>query len=596
MEQSDLRTKFQSLAEDLGWLENHCKEHPEQSTHTTHIRLAAALSRNVLSPSAFANDTSCKPLHVAVVGGAGAGKSTVVNFLVGQVVADANPQAGYTRHPSAFIPSTLAGNWPTVDQFLGPLKKAEGKIAANQDEDVYQKVDVKKSADDPLADWVVWDCPDMTTVAAGHYASRLTEVAALADVIIYVASDERYNDEIPTQYLHLLIRAGKAVIVCLTKMKVSDSDALIQHFQSEVLGKLPALPNGMKPTVPVIAIPNIPQSERNDPAGTGSQYRIALLNQILALSPNSDTTRKRTVENGRKFLQTAADGLLEVARSDIKNMDAWKKSVQAGRAGFEDRYRREFLAGESFRRFDKTRDELHELIELPGKAKSVSVALSFVRWPYQKVRDFLYNLISRPSGLALPERDVLNNSLTGWLDGLQAESIRNATIHPVWRNAAGLLGTGAKQTAQDRFTLALRDFETSEIQELESEGKNIVSKLQSSNALLNVIRYGKLALEILTVLLLIYWLWPPGWLMLLAIPLGVYFIHQIAEWIIRLTVETARAKIRSKRLGLVTKHLTGPLEAWLNELPASQGSSIERLNQVLSRVPNTIKEITNVKS
>ena len=63
---------------------------------------------------------------------------------------------------------------------------------------------------------------------------RLLEVAGLADVIVYVASDERYNDEVPTQFLHLLLQAGKPVVVCLTKMREADAPALVAHFQKEV--------------------------------------------------------------------------------------------------------------------------------------------------------------------------------------------------------------------------------------------------------------------------------------------------------------------------------------------------------------------------
>src|SRR5262245_29810135 len=45
--------------------------------------------------------------HVMVFGGAGAGKSTVSNVLVGASVADVNAQAGYTRHPTAYFTSSV---------------------------------------------------------------------------------------------------------------------------------------------------------------------------------------------------------------------------------------------------------------------------------------------------------------------------------------------------------------------------------------------------------------------------------------------------------------------------------------------------------
>src|SRR4029077_14101191 len=86
--------------------------------------------------------------------------------------------------------------------------------------------------------FVICACPDMTTWAATGYVPRLLEIAGLADVLIYVASDERYNDEVPTQFLHVLLQTGKPVIVCLIKMKEPDASSMIAHFQHEVLGRL----------------------------------------------------------------------------------------------------------------------------------------------------------------------------------------------------------------------------------------------------------------------------------------------------------------------------------------------------------------------
>ena len=56
--------------------------------------------RNTIGP--FLDGQAATPLHVTVVGGAGTGKSTVVNLLTGTTAAEANSQAGYTRHPTPF--------------------------------------------------------------------------------------------------------------------------------------------------------------------------------------------------------------------------------------------------------------------------------------------------------------------------------------------------------------------------------------------------------------------------------------------------------------------------------------------------------------
>ena len=191
----------------------------------------------------------------------------------------------------------------------------------------------------------------MTTWASISYVNRLLEVAALADVVVYVASDERYNDEVPTQFLHLLIKAGKAVVVVLTKVRENDATALTDHFRREILGRLPKLPDGSTPAVPVIAFPQMPHRSAIDPAGAGAKHRVT--------APESDSGAVRfgrprpgceRSPTPRSTCSTAGEGLLEVARRDLAELDAWKAAVMAGKAEFEDRYRNEFLSGEQFRR------------------------------------------------------------------------------------------------------------------------------------------------------------------------------------------------------------------------------------------------------
>src|SRR5262245_59960148 len=205
------------LADDLGWLEQHARGLPDQARAASQLRLAAALVRNVLGP--YLDDQPSSPLHVVVVGGAGAGKSTVANMLAGSVAAEANPQAGFTRHPIAYTSPTGPINWAAHLGFLGPLTRLTQPSPSSIDEDVYQvrRVPPDTTSFDLLNDFVVWDCPDMTTWAATGYIPRLIESAGLADIIVYVASDARYNDEVPTQFLRMLLETGKPVVCCLMK-------------------------------------------------------------------------------------------------------------------------------------------------------------------------------------------------------------------------------------------------------------------------------------------------------------------------------------------------------------------------------------------
>ena len=240
MEPLSARALTRQLADDLGWLEEHCRRQPDQATAAVRLRLAAALVRNCIGPAL--DDQPPTPLHVAVVGGAGAGKSTVANCSAAPRRPRPTRRPASPAIPIAYTSANGALTWAGHLGFLGPLQRLTKPTPASLDEDVYQvrRVPADPTTYDLLKDFVVWDCPDMTTWAATGYVPRLLEVAGLADVIVYVASDERYNDEVPTQFLQLLLQAGKPVVVVLTKMREADAAPLIAHFQQEVVSRTAA--------------------------------------------------------------------------------------------------------------------------------------------------------------------------------------------------------------------------------------------------------------------------------------------------------------------------------------------------------------------
>lgn len=82
-----------------------------------------------------------------------------------------------------------------------------------------------------------------------------------------------------------------------------------------------------------------------------------------------------------------------------------------GHDEFNNRYRREFLNGERFRRFDDVREQVMNLLELPGAGRMVSVALHIVRTPYRLLRGAMGKALTNADSVNLPEEQVLEGSM-----------------------------------------------------------------------------------------------------------------------------------------------------------------------------------------
>lgn len=580
----DTRALTAQLAEDLSWLEEHCRQHPEQAAHAGELRLAASLVRNCIGP--HLDEQAPSPLHIAVVGGAGTGKSTLVNLLSGTVAAEANPQAGFTRHPIAYTNMNGVLSWPGHVGFLGPLQRLTEPCPANLDEDVYQvrHITIDSGTGPLLTDVVIWDCPDMTTWAATHYVSRLLEVSGLADVILYAASDERYNDEAPSQFLNLLLRCGKPVIVCLMKMKEENATALVAHFQQEVLNRMPS------GAVNCLAIPYLTSAQLAAPGHLAERFRMPLLNQVAALVQSPAEARLRTVRGAMKYLSSAHENLLGVARHDVAALQGWRAIVQAGQVEFDNRYRREYLTGERFRAFDEALVRLLDLLELPGVGKVVSNALWVMRTPYRLVRGWVDQTLKRPASRSLPERPVLEEALTGWLESLHKEAVHRSDSHPLWAHIETGFNTGLVDLTHKRFEECLRDFQLNMANEIEKTARAIYEELEKSPVTLNMFRTGKFTLDLAAIgaALTIGHLGVHDFIL---VPLAASISHQLVELLGRQYVDNQREVARHRQQALVTQYISGPLVEWLAEWPATGGSAYEKLQKALKRIPIVVKEL-----
>lgn len=573
----------QELADDLDWLRQRIDASASRrAKHAARVRLASGFVRNVLG--LFLHDGKPVPLHVVVVGGAGTGKSTVVNLLLGKPLAESNPQAGFTRHPVAYLAEDGRADWPTTPGFLAPLQLLSANRPANLDEDVYQiRRFVPVLGDEVLRHLVVWDCPDVTTWHSVTYLPRVMEVVSLADAVVYVASDERYNDEVPTQLLQLILQSGKPVVCVLTKMREADVETLLKHFRQDVVDRMP----NANHVAACVAVPFLDPRILTDPTGQGRRWREPLLDALRHSFSNPLQARHATVRGAVQFLQNEATDFVAAVSEDLAALNTWKELVEQGRKEFESRYFREYLSSKKFHRFDQSFVKLIELLELPGIGKYVSKAVALTRIPWNIVKNLYQQVVGKSTGQEMPEEPIFQAALRGWLDRLQVEAAKRSKDHPLFAQMDQAFKGTLRSEVENRYQACLPEFRRGLEEEVERTARAIYEDIEKNPVLLNSLRGIKLSAEVLIVLGILISgginIWDP-----ILIVVITPFVQEITEFFGKQYVEQHKADTRQRQLELMSKTVAVPLQDWLARLPLSSTDQFHRLEQVVQRLPQSI--------
>ena len=149
------------------------------------------------------------PLLAVVGGSTGAGKSTLVNSLVGRRVTTPGVIRPTTRAP-VLVHHSSDAHWFTDDRILPGLARSTG---ARNDVHSLQLV-VEDSIPPGLA---LLDAPDIDSVVAENRALA-AQLLAAADLWLFVTSAARYADQVPWDFLHSAAERSAAVAVVLDRV------------------------------------------------------------------------------------------------------------------------------------------------------------------------------------------------------------------------------------------------------------------------------------------------------------------------------------------------------------------------------------------
>ena len=148
------------------------------------------------------------PLLTVVGGSTGAGKSTLVNSLVGEPVTESGVLRPTTRSP-VLVHHPDEAHWFQPDRILPQLPRTE--VTTN---DVYA-LRLVSSALVPRG-LAILDAPDIDSIDADN-RQLAAQLLAAADLWLFVTSAARYADQVPWDYLARAAERASSVAVVLDR-------------------------------------------------------------------------------------------------------------------------------------------------------------------------------------------------------------------------------------------------------------------------------------------------------------------------------------------------------------------------------------------
>lgn len=492
-----------------------------------------------------------RPLQLAVLGPTQTGKSTIVNLILGARVAEVSPLAGFTTHAQGFWiasdesdeswtaelfpgwqrrePEELSRNEldcyaltitgetpvpPTGETPVPPKTPAAPARPATSPEDVLSSEAplfaqgpatsenapaTRAAQSEPpagLPPCVVWDTPDFDSLASHAYRRGVLEVAALADVHVFVLSKEKYSDLSVWRMLRLLQPLGCPLVICLNKLTPDAAETVTASLRQ----RLQAVSGQGAPIITFEYQPGLDAAVVLEPLPEVWELRDRVAARLKAARSADRSAGLKTFVR-----QHWADWIAPI-EVELAAADAWNGEVEAALREALETYRRDFLDHpQRFDSFRRATAELLHLLELPGIAGALGQVRQVLSWPARRLLAAGQAWSARRrKGAGVPrgpgsEEVVLSQIVEKLLTGLERDAARRCDPatpgHSVWRALAGRLEQHDARL-RETFQSAARRQREEFAPEIQKTANQLYERLQEKPALLNTLRAARATTEL----------------------------------------------------------------------------------------------------
>ena len=424
------------------------------------------------------------PMQIAVIGPTQAGKSSVVNWLLGNSLAEVSPLAGYTVHPQGFAVEPAAGSLLFLEEYFQDYRRCRRGQLDPAQKDCYLLEITTAEHNSPLLGSVLWDTPDFDSVDAEDYRQSVLRVAALADLVVLVVSKDKYADLTVWEMLGLLEPLAQPTLLVLNKVEPDSAPALTHSL----LEKWQDLRDDPPPTF--FILPYLPDAGENGLLALRHERR-GFLHDLDKATGN--VRRKHYEAKARAFLAAHWQAWLAPIQEEHRLLEEWRQRVDSALEASLERYQRDFLDHpQHYETFQRALAELLTLLEIPGIANTLLNARRIITWPLRQLvaagRKMVKHRRETPlGGETAMLRQTQEHLFLRLAETLLLQRDGSPIEQAFWRKLALQL-RGDRMVLGNRFEAAMNKYLKTFEPEIERTARSLYDHLREHPAILNSLR------------------------------------------------------------------------------------------------------------
>ena len=420
------------------------------------------------------------PLHVAIVGPTQAGKSSVINWLAGETLAEASPLAGFTVHPQGFALTTDNAELDGLDAFFQGYQRVARDALDHQQLDAYS-LEPAPSNSGKLRNTVLWDTPDFDSVQSGEYRNGVLRIAALADVVILVVSKDKYADLSVWEFMRLLGSLAQPTLIILNKTDPNPGVTLLASLEDKWRSFR------SDPVPPIVPIPYL--SDSSGMSTLAEQHHQAMTSLQAGLAK---VRRAEYPQGAQRLLKTHWPQWTAPIVLEHRLAGEWQERLDRVVSECMERYQRNYLDHPNhYATFQRALAELLTLLEIPGIGTALLQARRLVTWPVRQLGKLGKMAAGQEQGLDGGESAILHQLAEHALVRIGEELLLNSSNDPLeqrWWTSINQQVIRQRERVMTQFDAATQAYIRGFQPEIEKTAHALFDHLQEHPLVLNSLR------------------------------------------------------------------------------------------------------------